>query len=64
MRMDPESAGIRVDRMRTIVVFPAPFGPSSDKIVPCSTVRLTLSSTTWVPNDLHTSQARIPLVAR
>ena len=45
--------------MRTIVVLPAPFGPSSAKIVPSSTVRLTSSSTTWSPKDLHTSRATI-----
>ena len=49
--------------MRTIVVFPAPLGPSSAKIVPGSTVRLTSSRTTWSPNDLHTPRATIPLVA-
>ena len=60
MRMEPESAGIRVDRMRTIVVLPAPLGPSSARIVPSSTARLTLSSTTWSPNDLRTSRATMP----
>src|ERR1035438_4240339 len=60
MRMEPESAGIRVERMRTIVVLPAPFGPRSARIVPSSAVRLTLSSTRWLPNDLHTSLATIP----
>src|SRR6266545_5684217 len=63
MRMEPESAGIRVDRMRTIVVLPAPLGPRSARIVPSSTARLTLSSTKWSPNDLHTSWATIPVAA-
>src|SRR6266498_524827 len=63
MRMEPESAGIRVDRMRTIVVLPAPLGPRSARIVPSSTARLTLSSTRWSSNDLHTSWATIPVAA-
>src|ERR1017187_4393831 len=58
--MEPESDEIRVDRMRIIVVLPAPFGPSRARIVPSSAVRLTLSSTRWLPNDLHTSLATIP----
>src|ERR1035441_450042 len=60
MCMEPESDEIRVERMRIIVVLPAPFGPSSARIVPSSAVRLTLSSTRWLPNDLHTSLATIP----
>src|SRR5664280_1121112 len=58
--MEPESDEIRVERMRIIVVLPAPFGPSRARIVPSSTVRLTLSSTRLLPNDLHTSLATIP----
>src|ERR1700677_5401058 len=60
MCIEPESDEIKVERMRTIVVLPAPFGPSSARIVPSSAVRLTLSSTRWLPNDLHTSLATIP----
>ncbi len=33
MRTLPASAAIRVDRIRTIVVLPAPLGPSSEKIL-------------------------------
>ena len=36
----PASAGISVDRMCTIVVLPAPFGPSSAKTVPSATVEV------------------------
>src|SRR6266511_362496 len=63
MRMDPESVGIWVDRMRTIVALPAPLGPRSARIVPSSTARLTLSSTKWSSNDLHMSWATIPVAA-
>jgi hypothetical protein len=36
----PESGLKSVVRTRTVVVFPAPFGPSKPKTVPCSTSRL------------------------
>ena len=49
-----------MDRIRTIVVLPAPLGPRSARIVPSSTAKLTLSSTTWSPNDLHTSSSDDP----
>ena len=42
-----------VERIRTIVVLPAPFGPSSAKIVPSLTVRSTPSSTAVSPNDFR-----------
>src|SRR5262249_15801272 len=45
--------------MRTIVVFPAPLGPSRAKIVPSVTVRSTPSSATWSPKDLRTARALI-----
>src|ERR1700722_18749355 len=61
--MEPESDGIRVERMRTIVVLPAPFGPSSARIDPSAAVRFTWSSTQWLPNDLHTPRATIPGVS-
>src|SRR4051812_5348591 len=48
----PPSAGIRVDRIWTVVVLPAPFGPSREKIVPSGTARSTPSSTTLSPYDL------------
>src|SRR5215471_17684511 len=47
----PPSARIRVDKMCTVVVLPAPFGPSRAKIVPCRTVRSMPSSTTLSPKD-------------
>src|SRR3954453_12160599 len=58
-RHSPASARINVDRMRTIVVFPAPLGPSREKTVPCGTVRSTSSSTTCSPKDLRSARALI-----
>ena len=58
-RSSPASAGSSVVRIRTIVVLPAPFGPSSAKIVPSSTVTSTWSSTRFSPNDLRTPVAMI-----
>ena len=49
----PASGRSRVARMRTIVVLPAPFGPSSASTEPVSTARSTWSSTRWPPNDLQ-----------
>src|ERR1700732_2175685 len=57
--MSPASAAIRVDRMRTIVVFPAPLGPSREKMVPSATVRSTPPSTMCSPKDLRTARALI-----
>ena len=34
---DPESGFKSVARMRTVVVFPAPFGPNTPRTVPSST---------------------------
>ena len=39
--------------IRTIVVFPAPFGPSRAKMVPSSTVTPMPSSTTLSPKDFR-----------
>src|SRR5215471_7867841 len=47
----PPSAGIRVDRMCTVVVLPAPLGPSRANIVPSRTTRSMPSSTTLSPKD-------------
>src|SRR4051812_16507089 len=55
-RHSPASARINVDRMRTIVVFPAPLGPSREKIVPSATARSTSSSTTCSPKDFRSAQ--------
>src|SRR5207342_1815748 len=58
-RISPPSAPIRVDRICTMVVFPAPLGPSSEKIVPSATVRSMPSSTTLSPNDFRSPVAEI-----
>ena len=42
-----------------MVVFPAPLGPSSAKIVPSATVRSMPSSTTLSPNDLRSPVTEI-----
>jgi hypothetical protein len=39
MRTVPPSALIKVVRTFTVVVLPAPFGPSSEKTVPAQTLR-------------------------
>jgi hypothetical protein len=45
--------------MWTVVVLPAPFGPSSEKTVPSGTSRSMPSSTSWSPNDLRSPVAAI-----
>src|ERR1700712_3225519 len=45
--------------MRTAVVFPAPFGPSSPSTVPVGAVRSTPSSATTSPYDLTSPCASI-----
>jgi hypothetical protein len=45
----PPSGGISVVRMRTAVVFPAPFGPRSPRIVPSGTARSRPSSARSLP---------------
>jgi hypothetical protein len=59
MRRAPASASIRVERIWTIVVLPAPLGPSRAKIDPSATSRSTPSRTTFAPNDLRRPVARI-----
>src|SRR5713226_2685449 len=53
----------RVERIRIIVVFPAPLGPRTPKISPCSTSTLTPSSATtgelFVLNSLRSSSTSI-----
>ena len=49
MPPEPGSAEMRVERILTAVVLPAPFGPSSEKIVPSGTARSTPSSTILSP---------------
>src|SRR5215472_14157188 len=63
-RMSPPSAGIRVERMRTIVVLPAPLGPSREKMLPSATTRSTPSSTMCSPKDLRTAWALIACLGR
>src|SRR6266511_1836149 len=58
-RTSPPSAPIKVERICTVVVLPAPLGPSSAKIVPSGTSRSMPSSTTWSPNDLRNVLALI-----
>ena len=43
----PESGRARVVRIRTAVVLPAPFGPSSPRIVPAGTAKST-PARAWV----------------
>src|SRR5438067_9862610 len=50
---------MRVDRIRTVVVFPAPFAPSREKTVPDGTCRSMPSSTTWSPKALRSPAAAI-----
>src|SRR3954451_15121564 len=53
----PPSGRSRVASTRTMVVFPAPFGPRSPWTVPSSTARSTPSSATVEPNRLTTPSA-------
>src|SRR5581483_8046422 len=55
----PESGRIRVARIFTSVVFPAPFGPSSASTEPVSISRSTPSSTSRLPNDFVIPSAEI-----
>ena len=49
MAAEPESGSRMVDKMRTAVVFPAPFGPSRPSTVPASTSSDTRSSARTLP---------------
>ncbi len=49
----PASGGIKVDRIWTVVVLPAPFGPRREKTVPSGTARSMPSSTSVSPNDFR-----------
>jgi DNA-binding SARP family transcriptional activator len=62
----PASAVISVDRICTAVVLPAPFGPSSEKIVPAGMCRSMPSRTTCSPNCLRspvTPMAVVPMLS-
>ena len=48
----PEVGGKRVVSIRTVVVFPAPLGPTTPKISPSFTEKETPSTATLVPNTL------------
>ena len=50
-RAFPPSGGINVERMRTRVVLPAPFGPSSASTLPSSTSRSIPHSALVSPKD-------------
>jgi hypothetical protein len=52
-RTSPPSAVMSVVRIRTIVVLPAPLGPSRAKIVPSATCRSIPSRTVLSPKDLR-----------
>src|SRR5207244_473065 len=58
-RTSPPSGPVSVERSCTIVVLPAPLGPSSAKIVPAATSRSMPSSATWSPNDLRNPRLSI-----
>ena len=49
---DPPSGRSSVARMRTAVVLPAPFGPSSPSTLPVRAVRSTPASAVVLPNRL------------
>jgi hypothetical protein len=53
----PASAGINVERIRTVVVLPAPFGPSRAKTSPVLMVRSTPSRTPRSPYALRRPDA-------
>ena len=48
----PRSGRVRVDKMSTIVVLPAPFGPSNATTSPWPTSKLTSRKASTAPNDL------------
>jgi hypothetical protein len=50
---EPASGLRSVEKICTAVVFPAPLGPSSEKVVPSGTSRSMPSTTTFSPNDLR-----------
>src|SRR5215469_12287485 len=55
----PASGSIRVVRIRTAVVLPAPFGPRTPSTVPCGTDRSIPRSARTSPNDLVRPSTRI-----
>ena len=55
----PASGLLSVDRMRTVVVFPAPFGPSNEKTVPSLMSRSMPSSTSLSLNDFRNPRTAI-----
>src|SRR6516165_3154373 len=58
----PPSARRRVARIRTAVVLPAPFGPSTPSTVPCRATRSTPASAVVLPKRLTRPLASIALV--
>src|ERR1700761_5031921 len=57
----PESGSSRPPMMRSSVDLPPPLGPSSAVSRPLSTVRLTSSSATKLPNRLPTCSTAMPI---
>src|SRR5215470_11845845 len=58
-RTVPASAFINVVSTFTVVVFPAPFGPSREKTVPAGTSRSMPSSTVLSPNAFRSPETAI-----
>src|SRR5215813_15175805 len=58
-RTIPASAFINVVSTFTVVVFPAPFGPSREKTVPAGTSRSMPSSTVLSPNAFRSPETAI-----
>src|SRR5260370_42001732 len=63
-RARPSLGGVRVVSMRISVVLPAPFGPSSPKISPSSTLKRTWSTATKSPNRFVNPSTSIALIPR
>src|SRR5438874_13401142 len=59
----PEVTGINVVSIRMSVDFPAPFGPSSPNISPCSTAKLIPSTAVKSPNCFLISRTSMSLMA-
>ena len=55
----PDEGGISPPSIRSVVVFPAPFGPSSPNTSPPWTVNVTLSTATRSPNRRVICEAAI-----
>jgi len=56
--MDPESGHWRPIRWRSSTLLPVPLRPSTTRVSPRATWRLTSRSTAWVPKEVHRSLIR------